>query len=263
MPKIALQVAYDGNNYKGYQIQINGITVQEKLEEAILKVTREKCRVFCAGRTDTGVHALGQVVAFTTGSQLGPPVLLRALNATLPFDIRITDCAIVADDFNPRRDAQRKTYGYILNTARVADPLMLKRAWHIPWPLDLQRLQVGAELLRGQHNFKAFAASGCTTRTHHRNLEQVDVHIRDHFVTLQFTADGFLYNMVRIMTGTLVEYASGKIATAIIQEALLGKEGRYALGQTAPPHGLYLQKVEYPQDIFSTRAGGSFFLYSQ
>ncbi len=261
MKKIAMLVAYDGGNYKGFQVQINGVTVQEKLEEGIETVTQERCRITCAGRTDSGVHATGQVVTFNLSREVEPPVIKRALNAVLPHDIRILDCVYPRADFNPRQDATRKTYSYILNTARVADPFMLGRSWHVPWVIDRSLLNEAAAIFCGSHDFKAFSAAGCSAQTFQREIYAIDVIHHDSFITLDFTANGFLYNMVRILTGTLVEYSSGRLTAEIIREALQGKQGRRVLGQTAPPHGLYLRRVEYPEDPFGSHSTNPFFMW--
>jgi tRNA pseudouridine38-40 synthase len=261
LKKIAMLVAYDGGNYKGFQIQINGVTIQEKLEEAIETVTQERCRITCAGRTDSGVHATGQVVTFNTSKGIESQVIKRALNAVLPHDIRINACVEAKADFNPRQDATRKTYSYVLNTARVADPFMLGRAWHVPWVIDRDLLAAGAAIFYGSHDFKAFSASGCSAQTFNREIYAIEITNKDSFVVLDFTANGFLYNMVRILTGTIVEYASGRLEAGVIREALQGRQGRRALGQTAPPQGLYLRRVEYPEDPFAALTTNPFFMW--
>ncbi len=251
MRTIKLTLAYDGTDFAGWQIQPSSKTVQATLEETIEKITAVRPSTLASGRTDAGVHALGQVVSFRTESRLSTEVLQRALNAVLPPSIAVLDVANMPDSFHVIRDALRKLYRYVIYNGPVRDIFSLRYAWHfVRGRLDADAMQRAASSLVGKHDFSSFETSGSPRKTSIRTVYDLRIERgrggQAHFITLEIEADGFLYNMVRTIVGTLVEVGRGARPESWPGEVLQSMDRRRA-GQTAPPQGLFLVNVEYPK----------------
>ena len=244
MRTIKLTIAYDGTDYAGWQIQPDRPTVQSVLEEAIQRVTGDHSRTLASGRTDAGVHAFGQVVGFRTESKLTPEVLVRALNANLPDDIAVLDAAEVADLFHPIGDSIKKRYRYVIHDAEIRDIFRRRYAWHCRYRLDAEPMARAAEVLLGTHDFSSFESAGAPRESSVRTITDISVVRHGNRIEIEVEADGFLYNMVRAIVGTLVEIGRGSMAEGWMYQVLSAKN-RKAAGPTAPPEGLFLVKVDY------------------
>lgn len=207
-------LAYDGTQYAGWQVQPEQSTIQGRLESALLKITDESIRVLSSGRTDSGVHARGQVISFRTESHLAADVLCRAMNAQTPFDIFLRNLEVVSDTFHPIRDAISKHYRYLIQPGPVHDPLALRYAWTFPTPLDLPVMKLAAQRLIGEHDFASFEAAGGDRQTSVRHVTELTLesYVQHEAETIQIDirANGFLYNMVRNIVGSLVNVGAGK-----------------------------------------------------
>ena len=243
--RIKLVVGYRGTRYHGWQIQPNVITVQGTLEAALKTIANETVRVHASGRTDSGVHAVGQVVHFDTTSPIAPSALLRGLNSLLPTDIVVKRAREVATDFHARYSARRKTYAYVIHNHPLRPAFHMSDVWHIAQPLNLSAMQTAAQVLVGQHDFSAFRAASCAARSPVRSLMRLAVQRRGQRILFLLTADGFLQHMVRNIVGTLVQIGRGQI-DAETMPAILQSRQRHMAGPTAPPQGLYLVRVMYP-----------------
>ena len=256
MRHIKLTIQYDGTAYSGWQVQKEEMTIQGLLEDAIFTVTGEKLRVTGAGRTDAGVHALEQVAAFSTQSDLMPDVFFRALNANLPEDIRIVDVEECSANFHPRYGTKNKTYSYLISFYYGAYAVFLKRyAWQIPCQLNCDSMREAADHLIGRHDFSSFRASGCSSKNPVREVTKIEISEYDSFDFLTFTfntpvikisiqANAFLRHMARNIVGTLVEAGRRRIPPGKMTEILEAKD-RCAAGKTAPACGLFLEKINY------------------
>jgi tRNA pseudouridine38-40 synthase len=252
---LKLTIAYDGTAYAGWQLQPNAPTVQGTLENAVAKVTGQHVRILASGRTDAGVHALGQVVGFRTECMLPPDVLVRAVNANLPRDIAVLDAAEACEGFHPICHAVRKRYRYTIHDGPIRDVFRRHFAWHYVYGrLDADAMSRAAASLLGKHDFSSFETSGAERKTSVRTVFDVSVErgragdLPDFgsgdIVRIDVEADGFLYNMVRTIVGTLVEVGRGSQSEGWPGEVLAAKDRRVA-GPTAPPQGLCLLRVEY------------------
>jgi tRNA pseudouridine38-40 synthase len=251
--RFALLLEYDGTGFAGSQLQTNARTVQSVLEAAIERATSETVRVAFAGRTDAGVHAYGQVASFVSGTKLSPDVLQRALNAWLPADVVVRQLAEVGEDFDPRRQAVRRHYRYLIDNGGARPALRRDRAWHVGQPLDIEAMQEAAHGLLGSHDFAAFAspledAIASTVR----ELFRFDVRARRDIVTCDLVGNAFLPHQVRRMTGALVEVGKGRLG--IDGYAGLLDRPPASAGPVAPAHGLYLVGVAYERDPFGRAA---------
>ncbi|NLX61412.1 MAG: tRNA pseudouridine(38-40) synthase TruA [Tissierellia bacterium] len=244
MTNIKLTIQYDGTNYCGWQKQKNGISIQEKIEDAIYLVTGEEVNLIGSGRTDRGVHAQGQVANFITSSKVPPSRFKYALNSKLPEDISIVKSELVADDFHSRYDAKGKIYRYLIYNGEIRNPLYNRYAYHVPIKLDFQSMDKAKNYFLGSHDFKAFMAQGSSVKSTVRTIKGISLDQKGNLICLTIEGDGFLYNMVRIIVGTLVEVGLGKIKGDSIPHIIKSKDRKMA-GHTAPAKGLCLEKVYY------------------
>ena len=245
MRNILLTIAYDGTNYCGWQIQPNGVTIEEKLQKAFLGMDGSRVKVIGSGRTDARVHARGQRANVVLNSTVPTDRLPYALNAKLPSDIVVKNAKEVPMDFHARYDALGKTYRYRLHTAEFKDPIERNYHYHVSEDLDIAKFKAALETLKGTHDFKGFMASGSSVKTTVRTIEEIEVHTVDsNNIDVYISADGFLYNMVRIIIGSVVDVAKGKRTMEQLEEALKHQKRKQA-GHTAPPQGLFLEEVRY------------------
>jgi len=241
-----IQITYDGTNYSGFQIQANAPTIQGKLEFALEVIYKEPIRITGAGRTDAGVHALGQYANFKAPFKIAAEQIPYALNAILPPDIVITEAREVSEEFHARFDARRKVYSYTIN--RAVFPQVLRRFYslHLPDPLNLTAIRKASTLFTGTHDFKAYQAAGNSAVDTVRTLYRLD--IRDipekELLIFEFEGSGFLYRMARLIAGTLLQVGKGFITFSDIEASLVGLNPA-AVGPTVPPHGLCLEMVKY------------------
>ncbi|MGD0653250.1 MAG: tRNA pseudouridine(38-40) synthase TruA [Thermoguttaceae bacterium] len=249
MRTFKLLVSYDGTNYFGWQAQSGQRSVQETIEDAIARVTGQSVRILASGRTDGGVHALGQVVSFRLETRLTPEVLRRALNAVLPGDIAVLDASETHDNFHPMHQAVGKRYRYLIHDGPVRDVFRRRYCWHFrQGRLDAQSMHRSATALIGAHDFSSFETSSSRSKNSVRTIFDLTVRRgrgdEQDWITIEVEADGFLYNMVRAIVGTLVEVGRGVRPETYPAEVLRAVDRRLA-GPTAPPQGLFLVKVDY------------------
>jgi len=244
--RLRLLLAYDGRPFRGWQSQAGGDAVQDRMEQAFVRVCGERIVVHGSGRTDARVHALGQVAhADVLRGFLLPEKWHAALNANLPPEIRVLRCTRAAADFHARFQARGKTYLYRIHAGPIFPPLEIGRAWHVPGPLDLGVLRACAARLTGKHDFAGFAAKrGHAPTSTVRTIREIHLTHRGPLLTLRFTGDGFLYKMVRLLTGTLIRCAQGRMEPAFL-DTLLAGGGHPKTHFQAPAEGLYLARVLY------------------
>lgn len=251
MHKFKLTLAYDGTQYSGWQIQPNAVTIQEILQNKLEIMLKSEVNVIGSGRTDAGVHAMGQVAHFRHNEELDLFKVLASLNGLLPRDIRVKKVETVPDDFHARFSAIGKEYHYHLNLNFVQDPFKRLYSWHLPEKINLELLQECAQLFVGTHDFSSFAneaKAGAAAKNPIRTIKRIDMIHEREGVRLEFEAGSFLYKMVRNLTGIIVEVAKGKRNISTVTEILAAKDRRQA-GRAAPAHGLFLMKVKYPDEI--------------
>jgi tRNA pseudouridine38-40 synthase len=249
--RVALWVTYEGTHFSGYQVQPNGRTVQEEIEKALSKIHKgEPIRIYSSGRTDAGVHARGQVVHFDSALTIPSARWPKAINACLSDDIRVIEAGYVSEAFHSRYQAIKKEYHYRVLLRKEGDVFRRNLTHHIAYSVNIERMQKAAELLVGKHDFSSFCAANTDVKDKVRTLFDVSiVSDRDELV-FKLVGDGFLYNMVRIIVGTLLEIGAGKREIAEISMILQAKD-RTVAGKTAPGNGLFLWKVSYENPIFS------------
>jgi len=245
--RVRLTLEYDGTRYAGWQRQENALAVQQVVEEALSKLTGESISVTGASRTDAGVHALGQVAHFDTSSRIPPDKYAYALNTLLPPDIRVRSSARAADDFHARFSAVGKRYRYLIHASAHAGALNRLTHAHVIYPLDLAAMRAELPDLVGTRDFKAFAASGSCVKDTVRTVRSAEIFQEGGEFALFVEGNGFLYNMVRIIAGTLISVGAGKLAPGAFRRAL-DTGDRLDLGVTAPAHGLTLMQVFYEGD---------------
>lgn len=244
MRNIKLTIEYDGKDFNGWQKQPNKLNIQGTIEQAIKMVTKEDIELIASGRTDAGVHALGQVANFKTNSKIPIDKIPVAINSNLKKSIRIKSAEEAEERFHSRLTCKRKTYRYIINNSFEGTAIYRNLETHIPIKLDVYKMQKAIKFFEGEHDFKAFKASGTSSKSSIRTIYEGNVYEKEDRIYIELTGNGFLYNMVRIISGTLVDVGMGKILPEEIQEII--KEGkRERAGKTLPPQGLYLVKVEY------------------
>lgn len=244
MRNLKLILSYDGTEFSGWQRQPDRRTVQQVLEEAIGRLTGDEPSTNASGRTDAGVHALGQVVHFHTASRHAPEVFIKALNAMLPHDVRVRGAWDMPQAFHATLDAKSKLYRYVIDNGRVADPFQTRYSDHVYQPLDVDAMHRAAQALHGRHDFHSFETHWPNRTSSVRTIHRIAVLRVGDFVWVEVEADGFLYNMVRSITGTLVLVGTGRWPEARVGEALRAEDRRDA-GPTAPPQGLFLVRVRY------------------
>jgi len=244
MRNIKLTIQYDGTNYCGWQRQENGISVQEELENAVLSVTGSACAVTGASRTDSGVHSLGQTANFKTESGIPSEKLRLALNSVLPADIFIENICEVKPSFHAQKSARSKIYRYRLFIGPKCPPLERNSVVCIPYKLDVRSMKKAASFITGRHNFLAFTGSKCSVKDHVRRVKYIKIKKHGSYVDIDIEADGFLFNMVRVIAGVLVETGRGKMSPEAVKEIRDGKM-RINTCPTAPAKGLVLLEVKY------------------
>jgi tRNA pseudouridine38-40 synthase len=244
MHTIKLTIEYDGTSYAGWQVQPNGLAIQQVVEEALAKVLGVPTRIYSSGRTDAGVHARGMAVMFHTDRELPLSAYSDGLNTFLPPDIAVKDAAEAAPDFNPRHDALGKHYRYTIFNGTRRSPLNRLYTWHLRGRLDLAAMTAAADHFSGEHDFAAFRTTGCAAKTTVRRIDAVDITVEENLIKIDVRGSGFLRNMVRIMVGTLVEVGRGKRPADSVARILAGETGVTA-GATAPARGLCLMEVYY------------------
>lgn len=244
MKRVMLTVAYDGTNYCGWQIQANGNTIQEELNRHLSKLLKEEIETIGASRTDAGVHALGNVAVFDTNARMPGEKISYALNQSLPEDIRIQHSEEVAADFHPRYCESEKTYEYRILNRRFPLPTQRFYTYFYHYNLDIERMCEGAGYLIGEHDFASFCGAGAQVKTTVRNVTGIDIFREGDIITIRVKGKGFLYNMVRIIAGTLIEIGNGAYPPDRMQE-ILEAASREAAGPTAPACGLTLAGIRF------------------
>ena len=252
--RVALGIEYDGTSYNGWQRQKNGIGVQQRLEEALAAVANDDVEVTCAGRTDTGVHASGQVVHFDTSAERSDRGWLLGANTNLPPDINVSWAKRVSEEFHARFSATGRSYRYVILNRLQRSALHRHRAWWVHQPLDERRMHAAAQQLVGEHDFSAYRAAGCQSGSPMREVTAITVSREGDWVFLDVSANAFLMHMVRNITGTLATIGQGEQRLDWALDVLESRD-RKSGGVTAPPHGLTLVAVEYPADFAIPAAG--------
>lgn len=245
MRRIRIIVAYDGTDYVGWQTQPNGISVQESIEQALFRLTGERIVIHGSGRTDSGVHAAAQVAHFDTDARMPADKFAIALNTHLKNDIRVLYSEECATDFHARFSAKQKQYGYQIQVGTHADVFHRHTALHLHTVPDLIKMQIAAKDVLGTHDFRAFMSTGTNMDNTVRTVFESDWKQSGNLWTYTVTGNGFLYNQVRILVGTMLEIGNGKRNVSAIAEAISSKN-RSDAGATAPAHGLRLLRVQYP-----------------
>lgn len=250
--RVRLTVAYDGTNYRGWQVQPNGITIEQVLNEKLSALLGEEIVVTGASRTDSGVHSLGNIAIFDTNTRMPAEKISFALNQRLPEDIVVQDSREVPSDWHPRYQNSRKTYEYRILNRTFRMPGRRFDTYFYYHPLDVEKMQQAAAYLEGEHDFKSFCAVGAQVKTTTRTIYSCNV-TRDagDIVTVRVTGNGFLYNMVRIIAGTLIKVGGGELSPEEIP-LILEKKDRSAAGPTAPAHGLTMIGIEYEGENMGT-----------
>lgn len=244
MRNIKLVIEYDGSNYSGWQSQDNSVGIQEILEEAIRKTTGETVKLIGSGRTDAKVHAKGQVANFFTNSKIPGDRFLYALNINLPYDVQIMESEEVGLDFHSRFSARKKRYRYIIYNGKILRPLYRNLSYHVSRTLDIEEMQKAVDYFIGEKDFKSFMGRKSIVHTSVREIYSIEIVKNGEFIEIIFEGKSFLKNMIRIMVGTLVFVGLGRIKSKDVQKIIEGKK-RSLAGPTAPPQGLYLEKVYY------------------
>ena len=244
MPKFKIIIEYDGSNYVGWQRQENGPSIQESIENAITNLTGEKTSLFGAGRTDSGVHALGQVAHFNLQKNFKSESVRDGLNQFLrPQPIAILEAAEVHEDFHARFSAKKRTYEYVITNRRSPLTLDKNKSWGVFKKLDINKMTLESKYFLGKHDFLAFRSIDCQSNTSVKTISNIQIIEKEKNIIIRVTAKSFLHSQVRIMVGTLVEIGKGKITNSI--KKIIEDKKRSQAGVTAPACGLYLIKVEY------------------
>ena len=251
MPTILLTISYDGSSYSGWQVQPNGLAVQQVVEEALWKLLGERVQLRSSGRTDAGVHARAMPAVFTTGRDLPLRAFIEGTNRFLPPDIAVQSACCVPDGFKPISAARAKHYRYIIQNTASRSPLDRLYSWHVREPLDIEAMSTAAGYFIGNHDFNAFRASNCSAKTTVRRIDSIDIGQQRGSIFFDVIGGGFLKNMVRVMVGTLVEIGRGRYAPEYVQYLLCARDRKKA-GVTAPACGLCLMEVYYSDSSLLT-----------
>lgn len=244
MRRILLRVAYDGTNYHGWQFQPGIITIESVLNEALSNMLKEDIKVIGASRTDTGVHSLGTIAVFDTESKIPGEKFTYALNQKIPEDIRVVESKEVDISFHPRHQNSEKTYEYKIWNDKFEQPVNRLYSFFVHHELDIDKMQEGANYLIGEHDFKSFCSVNTTAETTVRTIYDIKVFKEDKMITIRVTGSGFLYNMVRIIAGTLIDVGKGRRKPEDVK-VMLEALDREKAGPTAPAHGLTLYSYKY------------------
>lgn len=244
MRNIKLLIEYDGSNYGGWQKQKNNRTIQEEIEKALREITNQEINLIGSSRTDAGVHAKGMVANFMVDSRIPEDRFREAINTKLPDDIAILKSEEVPSDFHARYCSKGKTYSYTIINRYEKVALRNKYVYHVKDELNISNMKEACNYFIGKHDFKAFKTVGSSVKTSTRTITDLHIEVTGDEIKVLITADGFLYNMVRIIVGTLIEVGRGKILPKDIQGIIESKERKYA-GPCVPPNGLVLEKVYY------------------
>lgn len=244
--RVRLTISYDGTNYCGWQIQNNGITVEEVINRELTDLLKEDIAIIGASRTDSGVHAVANIAVFDTNTKIPAEKISFALNQRLPDDIRIQKSEQVADDFHPRYCNSTKTYEYKILNRRFPDPLKRLYTHFVYMPLDVDKMKKAAKYIVGEHDFASFCSAGSQVKTTVRTVYTLDVSKENDIISIRISGNGFLYNMVRIIVGTLMKVGLGIYTPEHVKEIIDSKD-RYAAGPKAPARGLTLIGIEYEE----------------
>ncbi len=247
MKNYQLIISYRGSAYHGWQIQPNALCIQDVIQQGIFKLTGEKVHLIASGRTDAGVHALKQSAHFFTKTSIPAERMPYALNTKLPEDIRILQCRQRPETFHSRYSAIGKTYLYKIVESKIGDPFFYDLTYRIAYSLNWQQIEKAAQAFIGTHDFSGFMATGSSIKTTVRTIEAIRFSHQGSHHEISFKGNGFLYNMVRIMVGTLLKVSQYNLGADDLKKIILSKDRRQA-GLTVPAHGLYLKEVLYPQD---------------
>ncbi len=248
MRNVCLKIQYDGTTLHGWQRQKDAMTVQQLLEDAVLALTGEDVHIIGCGRTDAGVHALEYVCNFMTDCSIPDTSLPEAINTKIPVCIRVLEAKTVDDAFHAQFDVVKKRYIYKIQTNKIPNVFLSAYTWHFPHKLDIEKMQAAAKHFLGEHNFEAFCASGATVKSFVRTIYDLTVSADENVITIDVCGNGFLYNMVRIIAGTLVYVGNGKIEPDAIKE-IIDSRDRTLGGITAPAHGLYMAGTYYGKEL--------------
>lgn len=244
MKNVKLTIAYDGTRYSGWQRQINARTIQGEVEKALKKLMGLDITIHGSGRTDAGVHALGQVASFEAAFTIPVNRIPIAVNTILPDDIVVINAEEMPQGFHARYYVKEKKYRYKIYNNRLRNPIHRNYSYHIPYEINMDKLIEGSKYLIGEQDFSSFMSSGSSIKNTIRKVYSIDVYKQDDFITLDFRGNGFLYNMVRIMTGTLLDIGGGKLESQELPK-IIGLKNRKRTRHTAPAQGLYLIEVVY------------------
>lgn len=255
MKRIKLTVAYDGTDYCGWQIQKNGITVEEVVNRALSRLTGEEITVVGASRTDAGVHARGNVAVFDTDTRIPAERIAYAVNALLPEDVVVVRSEEVPAGWHPRKCVSVKTYEYRILNKEFPDPVRRRDTYFVSFSLDIERMRRAAEYLKGEHDFKSFCSAQTAVETTVRTIYDLDIKKEGEIITIRVRGNGFLYNMVRIIAGTLAGVGRGYFEPEDMERMLEAKD-RTQAGVTAPPQGLTLVGIEYEKPDNSGSGSG-------
>lgn len=244
MRNIKLTIEYDGKDFKGWQKQPNKLNIQGEIEKAIENITGEKVELIASGRTDAGVHALGQVANFKTNSTMPIEKIPLAINSQVKNSIRVQNAEEVDENFHSRFNCKKKTYRYVIDNSKYGSAIYRNISYHMPIKLNVEDMKKAIKYFEGEHDFKAFKSSGTSSKSSVRTIYRAEIITEGDNIAIDLTGNGFLYNMVRIIAGTLVDVGLGKIKPDDIPEIIASKD-RTKAGKTLPPHGLMLLNVVY------------------
>jgi len=243
---ILIKIAYDGTNFHGFQLQPDRRTVEGELNKGLYKTLKKETKIYYAGRTDRGVHALGQYANFYSDTTIDIGNLPKVINYNLPSDVSVIDANFVSEDFHARFSAKKKKYRYVIYKSRYRNALLYNRAYEYPHKINTDRMRKSLECLLGEHDYASFMGRNAIVKDSIRSIDKIDVIEDEKFIYLDFTAKSFLKNMIRIIVGTAIEIGRGNRDIDFMKEALLSKN-RKKSGPTAPACGLYLMDVKYDE----------------